>query len=323
MSVPMNLFLILFCLAGEWFFSGIETGLVAMNRLRLQHLVRRKVPGAQILQGFLHNIDRLLGTTLVGTNICVTVSSTLAVRLGLRLFGPAGSLIASITMTLIILIFAEYFSKAWFQSFPATRSLPFAHMLQYARYALSPISIPLMFLVRHLVPAPKTAGTQPSPMVTREEIVHLAGEGKHSGILTPAEHKMIHEVIQLQSKSCREIMTPRDKIVYVKAQTPASELVELARSKVFNRFPVYDEEKKKYIGIVHMFDVLADPESKRKSVADYMRTPQFIGDYTPVDHILPRMRVTRQPMVLVTNDRFEVIGLITQEDVLDEVVGRI
>ena len=88
-------------------------------------------------------------------------------------------------------------------------------------------------------------------------------------------------------------------------------------------FPVYDEEKKKFVGIVHMFDVLADPDSERKTVAEYMRPPQFIGDYIAVDHILPRMRVTRQPMVLVTNDRFEVIGLVTQEDVLDEVVGKI
>lgn len=323
MSVPASLILILLCLAGEWFFSGIETGLVAINRLRLQHLVRRKVPGAHILQGFLQNTDRLLGTTLVGTNICVTASSTLAVRLGLRLFGPAGSLAASVTMTLIILVFAEYFSKAWFQSFPAPRSLPFARILQYARYALSPISVPLMSIVRLVVPAPRQTETPAEPSVTREELVHLAGEGKHSGILTPAEHKMIHEVIQLQSRTCREIMIPRDKIVHVTARMQTRDLVELARNRVFNRFPVYDEEKKKFAGIVHMFDVLADPDSERKTVAEYMRPPQFIGDYIAVDHILPRMRVTRQPMVLVTNDRFEVIGLVTQEDVLDEVVGKI
>lgn len=323
MSAPVTLLLIVLCLAGEWFFSGMETGLVSMNRLRLQHLVRRKVPGAQILQRFVRNTDQLLGTTLVGTNICVTTSSTLAVGLGLRAFGPAGSWLASAAITLLILIFAEYSSKAWFQAFPAMRSLPFARPLQYARYLLAPISIPLMAVVRVLVPAPKRSETTAHPVVTREEIVHLAAEGKTAGMLTPAEHKMIHEVIQLQSKTCREIMVPREKIVFVQRAMPVSELIELARSKVFNRFPVYDPDKKKFVGIVHMFDVLADPESGSKTAADYMRPPQFIGDYTPVDHILPRMRVTRQPLVLVTNDRFEVIGLVTQEDVLDEVVGKI
>jgi len=321
MSLSLQLLIIILCLGGESFFSGMETGLVAINRLRLQHLVRRKIPGAQTLQYFLQNPDRLLGTTLVGTNICVTISSTLAVSLGVRALGTSGAWIASAIMTLIILIFAEYFPKAWFQSFPSHRSLPFAPILKFTRIILSPISVPLMMIVRFLIPVSRERDITAHPLITREEIVHLASEGKSTGILTPAEHQMIHEVILLPSKSCREIMMPRDKMVYVNADTSAPELLDLARSKVFNRFPVYDQKKKEFVGIVHIFDILADPEHENNKVTHYMRRPQFVGNHTPVDHILPRMRVTRQPMVLITNDRFEVIGLITQEDVLDEVVG--
>jgi putative hemolysin len=321
MNVLPETALLVLCLIVAWFFSGIETGLISINRLRLRHLVRRKVPGAEILQWFLQNPDALLGTTLVGTNIAVTVASILAVSLGSHALGPRGSWLASVIMTLIILAFCEYFPKAWFQSFPAKRSLPFARVLEYSRLLLLPIGVPLMRMARLLVPVRRAEAQKAQPWITREELVHLAGEGKTSGILTPEEHRMIHEVIQLKSKTCREIMTPRDHIVCVQHDTPVAELLELARTKDVDRLPVYDREKKTFVGVVNLFDVLSDEAAPSKRTADYMRPPQLVADYTPVDHVLPRMRVTRQPMVLVTDDRFEVIGLVSLDDVLEEVIG--
>lgn len=322
MSLPFIATLMFLCLLGAAFFSGIETGLVALNRLRLHHLVRRKVSGAETLQFFVQNPDRLLGTTLVGTNLCITAASTLAVLVGEHLAGNIGATLATAVMTFVILVFAEYVPKAWFQAFPARRSLPLAPLLKASRWALSPLSVPLMFVVRLLIPV-RAHPELREPRITRDEILHLVTEGRASGMLTPAEHKMIHEVIALQTKTCRQIMTPRERMVFVKTTSTASEIIELARKVEYNRYPVYDEEKKKFAGILHIFDPLADPEAEKKKAADYMRPAQFVGDYLPVDHILPRMRVTQQPMMLVTDDRFEVIGLVTQEDVLDEVVGRL
>ena len=320
MTAGLQVLVIVLCLAGAWFFSGIETGLVSINRLRLQYLVRRKVPGADVLQWFLRNPDALLGTTLVGTNVSVTVASTLAVEMAADAFGPAGSLAAGVILTLVLLTFCEYFPKAWYQSFPALRSLPFAPLLKQSRRVLSPISIPLMFAVRHLLPFHRPERDR-IPLITREELVHLAKEGQTSGILTPAEHRMIHEVMQLTAKTARELMTPRDRMVFVPEDLPVPELLELARAREVSRFPVYHSAQRAFTGIVHIFDVLADPARAGKRAADFMRKPQFVADYTPVDNVLPRMRVVRQPLVLVTDERHEVIGLLTLEDVLDEVVG--
>ena len=322
MSLPLILFLMLLGLVGAAFFSGIETGLVALNRLRLHHLVRRRIRGAETLQYFVQNPDRLLGTTLVGTNLCVTVASTLAVLVGEHVAGHTGATLATIAMTFTILVFAEYVPKAWFQAFPARRSLPMAPLLKISRWILSPLSVPLMFVVRAVIPM-RTSPQTREPHITRDEILHLVTEGRASGMLTPAEHKMIHEVIALQTKTCRQIMTPRERVVFVKTTSSVSEIIELARKVEFNRYPVYDEEKKKFVGILHIFDPLADPDAENKKATDFMRPAQFVGDYLPVDHILPRMRVTQQPMMLVTDDRFEVVGIVTQEDVLDEVVGRL
>lgn len=313
--------ILLICLMAAWFFSGIETGLISINRLRLRHLVRRRVPGADVLQSFLQSPDVLLGTTLVGTNIAITVASVIAVSLGTQWAGARGGVVADVALTLFLVAFCEYFPKAWFQSFPANRSLPFAALLKFSRRVLMPISQPLMFLVRTLIPVGRGEQEKGQPFITREEIIHLASEGKTSGILTPAEHRMIHEVIQLKLKTCREIMTPRDHVVCAQLDTPAAELVNLARTRDVSRFPVYDKDRKSFTGIVSVYDILADANSQNKQAKDYMRPPQLVADYTPVDHVLPRMRVTRQPMILVTDDRFEVIGVVTLEDVLEEVIG--
>lgn len=158
-------------------------------------------------------------------------------------------------------------------------------------------------------------------LVTREELLHLAREGARSGVLTSDESKMIHGVFDLTHKTCGTLMTPRDQMAVVPATATPEEILALAREREFNRLPVLDPVQKTFVGVVHVFDVLADDAPAGKTAADYMRTPQLVASYLPVDHLLPRMRVTRQPLFLVTDDRYEVIGLITLEDVLREVTG--
>ncbi len=320
MILFLEIVLLVLCLFASWFFSGIETGIISINRLRLRHMVRRKVPGSDILQSFLQKPDSLFGTTLVGTNIAHTIAAVIAASLGLHWMGAEGTWITSAAITVIILVFCEYFPKAWFQSFPARRCLPFARLLNVLRLILMPIGKPLMMLVKIMIPI-RDSSLENQPFITRDEIIHLAGEGKASGFLTPEEHRMIHEVMQLKTKPCREIMTPRDRIVYIAHDAPVRELLELARVKEVDRVPVFDREKNAFVGIINVADILMEDGMEKRKISEFMRPPQFVADYTPVDHVLPRMRVTRQPMVLVTDERFEVIGLVALEDVLEEIVG--
>lgn len=309
------------CLLGSWFFSGIETGLISINRLRLRHFVRRRVPGAETLQRFLAHPDDLLGTTLVGNNIVNTVLSVMAASLSARALGPQGAWAGSALATLVLLVFCEYFPKAWFQSFPARRCLPFAPLLEVVARALRPLARALMALVRLLVPGPRTPHPSAAPVITREELLHLTREGLQSGSLTDDEVRMITGVMELKAIPCGDIMVPRDRIVYVHHDTTAEDLKLLARAKEYNQFPVYDRGKRAFVGVVYLFDVLMDEAPGDKRAADYMRPPQLVSRNIPVDHVLPRMRVTRQPLVLVTDERMDVVGLVTLELVVAEFVG--
>lgn len=319
--MPLELLLLLFCLVGSAFLAGIETGIISINRLRLQHLVRRQVPGAQIVRHFLTHSDLLLGTTLIGTNLLHVISAVLAASIGQHLFGAPGAAVAGILLVLVMLTFCEYIPKAWFQSSPAQRVLPLAGILRIASWILRPFSYVVALLLRWALPRHELRTVEDKMLVTREELLHLAREGEQSGVLTQHESEMIHGVFELTHKTCSVLMTPRDKMAFVPVSATPEEILALARTREFNRLPVYDPAQKSFVGIVHVFDILADDAPAGKTAADYMRPPQLVASYLPVDHLLPRMRVTRLPLFLVTDDRYEVIGLITLEDVLREVTG--
>lgn len=323
MIVLLQVVLMLLCLLGSAFFAGVETGVISINRLRLHHLVRRQVRGARILQDFINKPDVLLGTTLVGTNLCHVVTAILAASLGARWGGAAGATAMGVLVTLVILVGCEFIPKAWFQSAPARNTLPFAGVLRTASLLLEPLSWAVNRIVSLVLPAPPPETHNAKPLVSREELIHLAHEGEREGMLTPQEHRMIHGVFQLRTRTCGEIMIPRHHVTTVNCDTPIPALMQLAREKDYGRFPVYDPAQRAFVGAVYVFDVMLDPAAETKTVADFMRPPQFVAHNTPVDHLLPRMRVTRQSMGMVMDEGFEVIGLVTLEDVLQEIVGRL
>lgn len=317
----VEILVLFFCLACGAFFAGVETGVISINRLRLQHLVRRRVPGAKTIRHFLTHSDLLLGTTLIGTNLSYVVSAVLVASVGRRLFGAAGAAIAGLLLAAVILVFCEYIPKAWFQAAPARRTLPLAGVLRTAAWVLRPFSNLVNLVVRWALPRNGAQGVTDKMLVTREELLHLAREGVQSGVLTKHESEMIHGVFDLTHKTCETLMTPHDKMAVVPATATPEEVLALARTREFNRLPVYDPAQKSFVGVVHVFDLLADDAPAGKTAADYMRPPQLVASYLPVDHLLPRMRVTRLPLFLVTDERYEVIGLITLEDVLREITG--
>lgn len=323
MNQFLELLILTLGLAGCVFFAGMETGVISVNRLRLRHLVRHKVRGAKIVEEFLLKPDLLLGTTLVGNNLCAISGSVIAASMGYRLGGAAGTTIATVIFTVVLLIVGEYLPKAWFQAFPARRTLPLAPLLYAVSRVLYPLSTVFIAIAKVVVPTPAQEKGKPQPFVTREELVHLAEEGERSGVLTLDERRMINNVMELKTTTCSEIMVPLANITSVFADQPASEVLDLARAKEFNRFPVFDRATGRIAGLIYIFSILSDPDSASKKAGDYMRPPQLVSLETPVDHVLPRMRVTRQPMVLVADAKTDVVGLVTLEDVLEEVVGRI
>ncbi|MBN1269040.1 MAG: DUF21 domain-containing protein [Kiritimatiellae bacterium] len=323
MIIPIHLIVILACLVAYAFFAGMEIGVISVHRLRLRHLVREEYPGARIIQDFLAHPDRLLGTTLVGTNLCMVAASISAAAWARQLLGPVGPTIAGALMTVIVLTCCEYLPKAWFRGDPAYRTIPFARLLWATGLVLYPLGRIFVGIVRHVFPVAPKPATAAEPFVTREELMLLTREGEMAGTLTPDERRMIGGVFDLRQRTCGRIMVPRGLMVTVHQDTPAEQILDLARARSVSRLPVYHDEEERFVGIVHVMDMLASEAIAGKTAEHFARPPQFAPADMPVDDLLPRMRMTRQPMALVTDEQSEVVGLVTSEDILEEIVGRL
>lgn len=318
--------IVLLCLAGTAFFAGIETGVISIHRVRLRHHVEQGEAWAVILDDFLAHPDKLLGTTLVGTNLCMILASVLVAGIGVRLGGSAGEIILGILITLVVLVFCEYLPKAWFQSEPMQRCRPFAGLLRVSWLVLRPLSAMITWLTNWIVPgSPDGRGqTGRYAFITKDELKVLAEEGQEHGLLSPRQKIMIHRVMELAAKTASQVMIPRARMTVTDAGATVDAFLSQAQQAGFTRLPVYDAAARKFVGIVNMFEPLAEERpTGDRPVAEFMRPPQFVPDTTPITEILPRLRRARQPMVLVTDAQSEVVGMITTEDIVREIVGKV
>ena len=320
MMLTLQILGLILCLIGSAYFSGMETGVISIHKLRLRHRLRQGVPGAKTLTEFREDPDHLLGTTLVGTNICNVVSSVLATSICVTLLGTSGYGFATVSMTIIVLIFGEYLPKAWFQSSPITRTRPLAGTLRFFGYVFYPVSRAVTAIAKILIPAKNSDSLAESLFVTKDEIRHLTNVGEQAGELTADKRRMIHSVFDLSTKTCGDVMLPREQLAVVTADTPVDDVLKLAREKTFSRFPVFHKDSDNFVGIANIGDMLAE-ETPEGKVGDFMRPPQFVTENTRLDQLLARMRTTRQPMALVTDQQSQVLGLVTTDVILQELFG--
>lgn len=317
-----RLLLLLTCMLLSAIFSGMETAVISANGIRLHHLIKNNIRGAAEMDYLLHNPEHFLGTVLLGNNLCNVICSVTAASIAVDLLGQAGSWISGILMTIVLLIFCEYLPKAWFQSKPSMRGRHFAPLLHRLSRIFYPAVQLISFICRHLFPV-STRNTDTRHSITRDELRHLTMETERTGALSERERQMIRSVFDLERKTCRDIMTPRAEMILVAASMPREKLMDLARRKKHNRYPVFQDSTGHIIGIVNILDAATDPLPAGKTAADYMRAPQRMPASMPPDDVLTRMRHTHQPFAMVADAQDQIIGLVTLEDVLEEIIGQI
>ena len=307
-----DVILFLLCLAGAAFFAGMETGIISLNRMRLRHLAEKGDKSARILQNFLEQPDRLLGATLVGTNLFIVMASVVSANRGASM-GAWGAALMGVVTTLLVLVFSEYLPKAWFQSHPLKRCRPFAIPLRWSAIVLRPIINSINWLTAWIVP-PGEEGRPSRPLVsTKDEIDVLAQESAEHGTLSPRQRIMIRRVLELSGKTARAIMTPRDKMV-----------TATMRQFGHPRLPVLGDDKRTFLGVINFFDVMAASGTTAESpIHTFIRPPLFIKEDMPLMEIFTKLRGSRQALCLVVNAQNEVTGLITNQNVLQEIVGKL
>lgn len=306
------------------FFSGIETGAVSINRFRLDHLIRRRNRKAMFIRHLLDHPDQLLGTTLVGNNLVNTAMPVIAASMAIRHFGEYwGPWVSGFFVTVCLLILGEYLPKAWFQSHPIKRVLPLTGLLRFFSVVFRPVTLTLGWISRHVIPAPKGDPSARKEWLTREHLEFvLSPESGATPTLPDQKRRVIAGILSLAGKPSRALMKPRARLVAVRDSMGLEDLLVLMRAQPLDQYPVWSEKNRRFTGILDAREVIRGSARPGFSLAECIRPPQFVDEATAADELLPRMRLSRQPMLLITRSGSdEVVGFVTMELLLEQIIA--
>lgn len=325
-SYALELVLLGLLLLASAFFSGSETALFSSNRLRLRHLSEEGSGGARTALGLLENPARLLSTILVGNNIVNTATAVVATATLVRFLGPEqGSLYAFIVATMLLLLVGEITPKTIAAHHAERVSLLAAKPIHLISLLLSPVIRALSLLTNVLTGPLGGRVRSDAPMVTEEEIRLLVRIGEEQGVIESDEREMIHSIFAFGETVVREVMVPRVDMVCVEADDPVEAILAIVREHGHSRIPVYHETIDQIVGLVHVKDLLAGFRSGHLSgsVRDYTRPAYFVPDSKSLDDLFAEMRRKKVHMAIAVDEYGGTAGLVTIEDLLEEIVGPI
>lgn len=308
------------------FFSSSETSMMALNRYRLRHQAKSGHRGAKRAMELLVRPDKLIGVILIGNNLVNILASVIAGAVFTKLYGDAGVFYATAALTIVILIFAEVTPKTIAALYPEKVAFPASLILQPLLWLLTPLVLLVSSIsngLARLVGVETTAGGE-SEHLAPEELRTVVFE---SGALLPSKHKgMLLNVLDLDQATVEDIMIPRNEVMGVDLEHTAEQILQQLAESSYTRLPVFTGDINQVVGILHLrraAQILRDgPQNfsvaRLKSFTD---DPYFVPEATPLPTLLMNFQKTKRRMGLVVDEYGEVMGIVTLEDLLEEIVG--
>lgn len=304
------------------FFSGIETALMSIHMVKVNSLVKQKKKGSEALHRIKQNPRKLIITILIGNNLANIGAASLAAVIFTDLFGSSGIGIATGIMTFLILVFGEITPKTFSAQNAERISLIVARPIELLSYALSPI-VKFFELISRFMS--RLLGSKEEKQLTEEELRTIVTMGKEEGILSREAAEMMHNVLEFKGTKVTEIMTPKADIEMVDAESKLNEVIDFVVKTPYSRYPVYLGDENKIVGILDVDDVLKYTRNKRLDVKvkDIARPVFFVPESKEIDDLLTEFEGKEVPLAIVVDEYSYVSGLVTVEDILEEIVGDI
>ena len=316
--------LLAFLLIMSAFFSGSETALMSLSRLRMHHLIEMGIPGAAVLKKLLDNPNRLLATILVGNNIVNIGASVLAASISIRLFGQAGVGIAIGVLTLLMLIFGEITPKTYAATNGEKLALWVARPISWFEVIFYP-AIKVLSAISHFLIRRLGGKVHPDrTFITEEEIRTIINLGEDQGIIESQEQKIITSVFELNDTLVREVMLPRVDIVALPAEAALIKAWELLVESAHSRLPVYQNSLDNVVGILHAKDLLKHCQQfGDKTVKDVMRRPYFVTETKKISELLKDLKRERTAIAIVLDEFGGTAGVAFLDDLMETIIGEI
>ena len=303
-------------------FSGIETALMSINNIKVKSLLKQEKKGSKALYRIKQNPHRLIITILIGNNLVNIGAASFATVLFTNLFGSSGIGIATGVMTFLILVFGEITPKTFATQNAERVSLIVARPVELLSMILSPIVKVFEVISKFMS---KLLGSKKESELSEEELKTIVTMGAEEGILNKEAAEMMHNVLEFKGTRVVEVMTPDVNIQMIDGKKQLKEVVDFVVKTPYSRYPVYLGSKDKIIGILDVDDVLRYMKEKKLSVKvkNVIREVFFVPQSKEVDDLLSEFESKKIPMAIVVDEYGDVSGLVTIEDVLEEIVGDI
>ncbi len=308
-------------LCSSAYFSGTETAMMAINRYRLKHLVKKKHRAARISNKLLRYPDRLLGVILIGNNLVNFTAATIATIIGMRLFGDTGVLLAPWVLTATFLVFAEVAPKTLAAERPERWAFKAVYVLApIQRLLVIPVKM-VNLLSNAIVRLFLKNEPAQSDNLSTDELRTVVNEGAKG---VGERQNMMVRLLDLEQVSVNDIMIPRGEIEAIDIDSEMNEIVEVVSNSQHTLLPIYKESINNIIGILHLRRLARFMGSNEFTKSDLMqltREPYYIPEATSLDKQLIRFQAEKQRIALVVDEYGELQGLVTLEDILEEIVG--
>lgn len=318
--IQLSILIVLLLLSG--FFSASETALSMVNRVKLRTMEEEGRKHVKTLEKILDNYDRVITTILVSNNIVNLSASSLTTIFTIRLFGNIYVSAGTGILTFFVLIFGEIVPKTMARRNSDRLSLAFAPIIHILIIVLFPITFIIEGVSKVTLAALRQNKTDGN-LITASEVRSYMDVSKEDGAIESDEHQIINNVFDFSDSQAKDIMIPRIDMTAIEVETGYREVMKVFRESMYTRLPVYRGEKENIIGFINVKDLIRLKDAQSFTVSKFLREAYYTYEYKKTNDLLMEMRDKAMNLAFVNNEYGETVGMITLEDLLEEIVGQI
>ncbi len=329
-GVAVQIIVLVILLMLSAFFSSAETALTTVNKIRMRSLADEGNKRAKLVLSLTEDSSKLLSAILIGNNIvnlsASALTTTIAYELAANITGPVAAYAVAIAtgiITVLILIFGEITPKTIATIHAEKLSLLYAYPIHFIKVVVTPVSIIINMLAHVMFFIFRVDPNAKPQTITEDELRTIVDVSHESGVLEEEEREMIKNVFDLGDAKAKDVMVPRVNVVFANVESTYNELINIFREHKFTRLPVYEGMTDNVIGTINMKDLLLYDNTKEFRIREFLREAYFTYEHKNISELLVEMREASYNIAIVLDEYGETAGLITLEDILEEIVGEI
>lgn len=322
-SAVIQIIVLIILLGLSAFFSSAETSLTTVNKIKMRSLAEEGNKRAQMVMKITDNSAKMLSAILIGNNIVNLSASSLTTTIALSLGAGTAVAIATGLITILILIFGEITPKTVATLHSEKIALAYAYPINFIMVIITPISVVINALARGILFLLRIDPNAKANAMTENELRTIVDVSHEDGVIESEEKEMIYNVFDLGEAKAKDVMVPRVHVIFADVDSSYAELLEIFRENKFTRLPVFEETTDNVIGTINMKDLLLFDNKKEFQIRDILREAYFTYEHKSISELLVEMRQASLNIAIVLDEYGDTAGLITLEDILEEIVGEI